>query len=114
MADRSIVEAREPFSVTLPNGTPFMVARGDRFYSDDPLVKGRENLFGELKVRSTQQQDNRSTETATAAPGERRTVTPPDLDALRAEAEGAGVTVDKRWGPDRLRQEIDAKRKAQS
>ena len=36
-----------------------------------------------------------------------------DLAALRAEAEEAGVTVDKRWGADRLRQEIaDAKGKA--
>lgn len=31
-----------------------------------------------------------------------------DLEALRAEAEKAGVTVDKRWGADRLKAEIDA------
>jgi hypothetical protein len=29
-----------------------------------------------------------------------------DLDALRADAEAAGVKVDKRWGADRLREEI--------
>jgi hypothetical protein len=29
-----------------------------------------------------------------------------DIDALRAEAEAAGVTVDKRWGVARLREEI--------
>lgn len=37
-------------------------------------------------------------------------VTPPapavDMDALRAEAEAAGVSVDRRWGEARLRQEI--------
>lgn len=34
----------------------------------------------------------------------------PDADVakLQAEAEAAGVAVDKRWGADRLRQEIDA------
>jgi outer membrane murein-binding lipoprotein Lpp len=31
-----------------------------------------------------------------------------DVKQLQAEAEAAGVTVDKRWGADRLRQEIDA------
>ena len=31
-----------------------------------------------------------------------------DLDALRADAEAAGVKVDGRWGADRLREEIEA------
>jgi predicted TIM-barrel fold metal-dependent hydrolase len=31
-----------------------------------------------------------------------------EVKQLQAEAEAAGVTVDKRWGADRLRQEIDA------
>lgn len=30
-----------------------------------------------------------------------------ELDALRLVAEKAGVKVDKRWGADRLREEID-------
>jgi hypothetical protein len=30
-----------------------------------------------------------------------------ETQRLQAEAEAAGVTVDKRWGPDRLRQEIE-------
>lgn len=63
-------------------------------------------------------------EQATAAPGEKRSFMPPPvppkeeerrdekpvdgLDALRAEAELAGVKVDKRWGPDKLRVEIAA------
>lgn len=29
------------------------------------------------------------------------------LDGLRAQAERRGIRVDRRWGPDRLRQEID-------
>jgi hypothetical protein len=31
-----------------------------------------------------------------------------DIAALRAKAEGLGVTVDKRWGAPRLRKEIEA------
>jgi len=33
---------------------------------------------------------------------------------LQAEAEAAGVTVDKRWGPDRLRQETEQAKAAKS
>jgi hypothetical protein len=33
-----------------------------------------------------------------------------ELEALRAEADALGVKVDKRWGADRLRSEIDAVR----
>jgi hypothetical protein len=42
---------------------------------------------------------------------EKRT-TSDDLDALREQAEAAGVAVDKRWGVNKLRQEIDAATKA--
>lgn len=59
-------------------------------------------------------------EVETAVPSEEdvetRDDTPPadtsptdDIDALRAQAEEAGVKVDKRWGVDKLRQEIAAK-----
>lgn len=79
MAERTIVEAKEPFSVTLRDSTPFNVSRGDRFYSDDPVVKGREHMFGDLQVRSSQ--PNPANETASAAPGERRNVKrPPSRD----------------------------------
>lgn len=52
-------------------------------------------------------------ETAVPSTGDvetRTDATPPadDIDALRAAADKAGVTVDKRWKADRLRQEIDA------
>lgn len=36
----------------------------------------------------------------------------PDLDALRTQAENLGVKVDKRWGADRLGEEIAAKSKS--
>ena len=35
-----------------------------------------------------------------------------DLDELRAEAEAAGVDVDRRWGEKRLRDEISKAKKA--
>ncbi len=37
-----------------------------------------------------------------------------DLDDLRAQAEAVGVKVDKRWGADRLRSEIDAAQQTES
>jgi hypothetical protein len=76
MAD--IVEAKEPFSVTLPDGRPFVVARGDRFYADDPVVRGREHLFGEITVRRSspigapESGRPEPSETADAPPGTRR------------------------------------------
>lgn len=39
--------------------------------------------------------------------------TPSDIDALRAQAENLGVAVDKRWGEDRLRKEIDKAAKSE-
>lgn len=54
-------------------------------------------------------QGRSATPTQTAAPVSEAD----ELSALRKQAETAGVTVDKRWGVDRLKQEIaDAKPKA--
>ena len=89
---RPIVEAREPFSVNLPDGTPVTVGRGDRFYADDPVVAGREHLFGELTVRTSRPAGPgtaAAAETASAAPGERRTVTRPPA-GKRAESPPPG------------------------
>lgn len=74
MPSRKVLEAREPFSTTLPDGTPLVVGRGDRYYADDPVVAGREKLFTELQVKSSQPAAPTAVETATAAPGERRSV----------------------------------------
>lgn len=79
MAERKIIEAGQPFSVTLADGTPLMIAKGDRFYSDDPAVQGREHLFGELTVRSSRpsRPTSADTETASAGPGARRQLSKP-------------------------------------
>lgn len=71
--DTGIVEALEAFSVDLPTG-PCSVAHRDRFYADDPIVRGREHLFGPVSVRRSVPVSASTTETATAGPGERRSV----------------------------------------
>lgn len=85
MAERRVVQAKDAFAVTL-KGVPVVVSPGDRYYSDDPIVKGREALFEELDVQSSLS-DRRAAslasplgsavETATADPGLRRRRTRP-------------------------------------
>lgn len=80
MADRRVVEAREPFDVATPTGAGLIIREGDRYWSDDPIVKGREHMFRELTVKSSRPAAGTSVgavETATAAPGERRSVSRP-------------------------------------
>lgn len=82
MAELKIVEASSSFAAYLPDGTPFNVAAGDRFRADDPVVKANPAAFGEITVRSSLPAEAppsaaRSTETATAGPGERRSVARP-------------------------------------
>lgn len=55
------------------------------------------------------QADEGSTVTAEPAPAD-GDAAGEDVDALRAEAEGLGVKVDRRWGADRLRSEVAAAR----
>jgi hypothetical protein len=83
MAERKILEATTSFAIYLRDGTPFSVVTGDRFWSDDPAVAGREQLFGEVTVRTSLPRANSKagpppaagdTETATAAPGSRRSL----------------------------------------
>jgi hypothetical protein len=67
-----IVQATEHFSVQLGR-IPAVVSPGDLYYADDPVVKGREHLFQTVEVRrSVTAKTSRATETATAAPGEKR------------------------------------------
>lgn len=79
MAERKIMEAAESFSAYLRDGTPFVVVSGERFYSDDPVIAGRQHLFRELTVRSSAPSRTSSpgTETASAAPGTKRATTRP-------------------------------------
>jgi hypothetical protein len=78
MGERKLVRALASFA-TVINGAPVMVAPGDLFYSDDPIVKGRDSLFGEPLVRisdgSPRQHSSvtgSAVETMTAEPGARR------------------------------------------
>jgi hypothetical protein len=80
MADRQVVQAKDSFAATI-NGYPKVVSVGDRFYSDDPIVKGREDLFEPQEVQKSWD-DGRlakissplgsAVETAVAEPGVRR------------------------------------------
>lgn len=92
MADHGLVEALEPFSVVLEDGTPFAVSRGDRFHADDPITKGRDRLFGPLSVRSSRPArptPAAAVETASAAPGSRRQrTTPTGKDSAKDDAKG--------------------------
>lgn len=89
MAEARIVEALEAFSTDV-DGVPVGVSRGDKFYDDDPVVRDRRHLFGEVTVRSTRARpaSMSAVETATAAPGERRTVSGPGRP--RAGTSGKG------------------------
>jgi hypothetical protein len=83
-----IVEALEPFSADV-DGTPVGVSKGDKFYADDPVVRGRAHLFGDVTVRRTRRPaSSGAVETATAAPGERRTVGGPGRPRGAASKDG--------------------------
>lgn len=95
-------------------GDMIVVHKGvTRVRAGHPMLEEHPELFEPIDVHY----DLPQVERATAEPGEKRTISLPskkqepvkrddDLDALQKQAEQAGVKVDKRWGPDRLRQEI--------
>lgn len=100
------------------NGDMVVVNKGvTRVRAGHPMLDAHPELFEEITVHY-------DVERATAAPGEKRSLSTPslpparppvdDLDALRKQAEEAGVPVDKRWGVDRLRQEIESASKPKS
>lgn len=98
-ASGDLVETGHPDAAVLayPSGTKL---------PDD--VADREGL--KAKPRSQDKAAAKSADKAVSKPADK---SGDDLEALRAEAEKVGVAVDKRWGADRLRQEIaDAKDKA--
>lgn len=80
MADeRRVVEARQSFTFEL-RGAPYPVSAGDRFWSDDPIVKGRDGLFRDLVIRESRPAPRPTTaavETATADPGAARKMSRP-------------------------------------
>lgn len=68
------VRAKEPFSYDA-DGYSHNVAAGALFDSEDPAVKKRAHLFEAVEVAAARRAAAVSTETASAAPGERRTRT---------------------------------------
>ena len=121
----AVLACREAFAYSEPNGVQRVLRPGDLVEDNDPCVKGREDKFESVEANAHRATDRRAgkdtgdgiIEQATKAPGEKRAVSPPkaddeDLDALRAKAEDAGVKVDKRWGADRLYEEIAAASKS--
>lgn len=65
----AIVRAKEPFSYIDGQGVPRVVSPGQLFDDGDPAVVKRAHLFESVEVAAA-----RATETATAAPGELRSV----------------------------------------
>ena len=71
----AIVRAKEPFAYTDAAGLPRVVNPGQLFDSTDPCVVKRPHLFEAVEVAAARGLAT-ATETATAAPGEARSVRP--------------------------------------
>lgn len=77
-----------------------MVNSGDLYYADDPVVKGRERLFGDVSIRNSRGPRETASvtgnsavvETMTAEPGEKRRIGRP-ATRTRVEDEKIPVTV---------------------
>jgi hypothetical protein len=110
-----IYRVKEPFSYTDDRGVPRVMRVGDLVTVGHDAYREKWAHLYEPVAEAAERVAAPGTETATAAPGEKRSLPEPppktvedDLDALRKEAEDAGVAVDGRWKADRLRQEIAA------
>lgn len=90
------------------NGDMVVVNKGvTRVRAGHPILALYPELFEEITVHYDVERPA-AVERATAVPGEKRSVqVPSELDRLREQAGELGVSVDKRWGTDRLRQEIE-------
>jgi len=75
------LRCKEPFSADI-KGVPRVVPAGQLLDSDDPIVKGREHLFEPVEsfMASRVVEVSESVETATAAPGEKRSVSRRKVD----------------------------------
>lgn len=114
-----IYRVKEPFSYTDGRGVPRVMRVGDLVTTDHDAYREKWSHLFEPVNDAAERVATAGTETATAAPGEKRSVPSVDdaaqkaeVERLQGEAEAAGVKVDKRWGTSKLRQEIDAARKA--
>jgi len=70
----AILRAIEAFAFTDKNGIPRVVRPGDLFDESDPCLTGRTHLFEPVEVNAARRRA--TVEDASAAPGERRSVTP--------------------------------------
>lgn len=70
--------AKETFTYDAPNGAQVVIHRGKPLPDDHPAIKGREHLFEPADVAASRTAGASgaaaAVETATAAPGERRSV----------------------------------------
>jgi hypothetical protein len=85
-----VFRATEPFSFTSHTGVPRVVRAGDLMADDDPDFKGRAHLF-EPAVNAA----NRASETASAAPGERRHRPKPRPENTAAQTEKQPTTTEQ-------------------
>ena len=72
----NIYRAVEAFAFADKGGVPHSVTPGDLRSGDDPNFKGREHLFESVEVAAARKA-GRAVETATAAPGESRSLSRP-------------------------------------
>lgn len=93
----TIHRAIEAFAYGDKSGVPRSVAPGDLMSSDDPNFKGREHLFEKVEVAADRQSAEPTkppkpptVETATAEPGERRSISTPTPTPPAAGKPAAG------------------------
>jgi hypothetical protein len=126
-AAMAVLACTGAFAYSEPNGVQRVLRPGDLVDEKDPCVKGREVYFEPVEAnvhRATERAAGREVndgviegpEKGKAAKvdkavdertdSEREADANAELGRLQVEAEAAGVKVDKRWGVDRLRDEI--------
>lgn len=71
-----IKRAIQPFTAYI-DGMPRVVRAGDLVEDTDPVMQGRTHLFETVEEHVAQNQPRPRVESATAAPGEQRDLTPP-------------------------------------
>lgn len=84
-----ILRCKEPFAADI-DGVPRVITAGQLLDSSDPVIKGRERFFEAVDAHMARR--SREVEQATAAPGEKRSVTPadkPPRGAKSSKAKGA-------------------------
>lgn len=106
-----IKRCKEPFATEV-DGMLRVVAAGSLVSTDDPAyTKSTAGHFEDVDVHVDAESKTREraagrVEKATAEPGEKRSAGPDEAAVLRDQLEAADVKVDKRWGVEKLREEL--------